>query len=671
MADLQMRRFQTRVLKSDGGNQVPAYGSGFQVYRQGATVKTTVQLQPGVSTRVYLFDSGRWEIPDRLLLNGDPAKPLDVDAWDLDGQWMDVVYRGSSTVTAQPGDRLVLVPWQKQVAAVSAPACIQPLHTAHVAVYNLGNVNIDDQLRVEASTTARLGVVAIDPNRLGMTLENQSASTVSLQVDQHLLKESDPLPLWLDTQGTTEFAARTLDVNGATAFHCMEDRFDVFFSDVPSSPPLMIDVPGGWIRTGVTWVNGRDYPNLQAALDACPTGGTLFIPAGDYIVPSGGLKITRQLALRGEPGTRLHAHARDFNQPVVWIDPGSNYLFRVELHCLTLRNAVPPPLGQKLSGNYGLRCDITEAGGKVTELLLDKVTVEDMGDDGIHLHGTDDGDRVFVFVALRDVMIGRCRGSAAFISGAYGVSCVGSYFNGSDECGVWAEFSEPAFYGCGFEGNCRSNDLPVLYRGQAYVRGCGISRFDGCHFENFATASQPVNRHGLTIEDSPCCVVSGCYFFNESELGEAHERGIYCTASGDNGPGVVATAFLPNAFHNVKTAIEIEAGYNEAKDCVVFPQRIHAGTGAMILPTGLAQNGLVTLGSKRCLDTEPVDPEHPETTGPQPVPLGLCVPAVAGSDFRPDPELLQDKHHGTVLFDHEIKRLIYWDGTSWRAIATA
>ncbi len=88
-----------------------------------------------------------------------------------------------------------------------------------------------------------------------------------------------------------------------------------------------------------------------------------------------------------------------------------------------------------------------------------------------------------------------------------------------------------------------------------------------------------------------------------------------------------------------------------------------------MLPMGLAQNGLVALGSARYLDTEPVIEDEPDS-GPKPVPLGLCVPAVADEHHRPDPTEHQGMHHGSLLFDHDLKRLIYWDGTAWRAIQT-
>lgn len=204
MAELQIRRFQTRVLKSDGtGRQVPASGSPFQAYRQGATASADVQILPLHTVRVEVYDTGRIHVDDQLLLNGDASKMLGVVDIDSNGTWMDLENQSVATINVLRGDRLVLM--------------------------------------------------------------------------------SNPPTLWLDAHGTTEFMTRTLDANGATAFHCAEERFDLAFSNVPSAPPFMADVPGGWARGDVSWVNAKDYATIQEAIDAVPSGGgTVFLPAGGY-----------------------------------------------------------------------------------------------------------------------------------------------------------------------------------------------------------------------------------------------------------------------------------------------------------------------------------------------------------------------------------------------------
>lgn len=205
MAELQMRRFQTRVLKSDGtGKQIPASGSGFQVYRQGAIARGDDVTIPALDTgHILVYDSGHIRVDDQLLLNGDPGKQLGVLAIDLNGRGMDVENQSTSAITIHAGDRLVLF--------------------------------------------------------------------------------SNLPKLWVDPQGTVEFTGRTLDSNGATAFFCAEERFDLVFSNVPSAPPILADLPGGWARGDATWVNAKDYATLQDAVDALPSsGGTVFLPTGGY-----------------------------------------------------------------------------------------------------------------------------------------------------------------------------------------------------------------------------------------------------------------------------------------------------------------------------------------------------------------------------------------------------
>ena len=78
MAEQQVRRFQTRVLKSDGtGKQIPASGSAFQVYRQGANARGDDVTIPALDTgHVLVHDSGRIRVDDLLRLNGDTGKQL-------------------------------------------------------------------------------------------------------------------------------------------------------------------------------------------------------------------------------------------------------------------------------------------------------------------------------------------------------------------------------------------------------------------------------------------------------------------------------------------------------------------------------------------------------------------------------------------------------------------
>jgi hypothetical protein len=420
---------------------------------------------------------------------------------------------------------------------------------------------------------------------------------------------------------------------------------------------LHVDAEAGLVPDP-SWVNARNYDSLQAAVDACPAGGTVFIPAGDYRVSQGGLVVSRPIAISGEPGTRLFPHCVAPNEPILKIDPLSSVLNNVQLRDLYLANDYRPP--NKYAGNYGIQCDVGSTGGKVTKLLLERVTVVNMGDDAIHLHALGTNDSYFVFATLRNVEAVLSRGMGLFASCAVGLSVYDSYFNSNADCGLRAGFCEISCLSCGFENNCTWPEINNFWSGQVYLRGCGSSRFEGCHWQNFTSGAQ-WNRRGIVIENSPGCTVANGVFYNATESGDPLARGIYCSYGGSEPGtgGVMGCVFYGNRFNNVRVAIEIDwvregppvEGF-PAHDCVIFPPIVDAGTGDVIAPWGKANSGLVVLG-RRIL------------SGGEGTSRGVALPAMEGTL----PPLSADEA-GYVVYDRSQERLAFWNGTQWKRVDT-
>jgi hypothetical protein len=304
-----------------------------------------------------------------------------------------------------------------------------------------------------------------------------------------------------------------------------------------------------------------------------------------------------------------------------------------------------------------------------------------MGDDGFHLHALGASDSFFVFVTLRDCAATLCRGRGVFVSYANLAQFYGCYFNGNSLNGARAENSEVAFFSCAFENNCTSDNSPGnlatldgILDGQATIQSCSMSRFDGCHFEDFSSdpdtqhgiLGHPVNKRAIAFLGSRAPIVAGCGFFNGAETANDDERGVYCTYGSNSagGKGVVAAAILPNTFDKVLNAVEVDAGHAgtdgtmAALDCAVFPQKVASGTGAMRLPTLLSDSGLVVLGYRRLAAGQ--DPE---------IMRGLRVPARehdAQVPFYPD---LTTNEAGYMLYDQTNGTLRIWDGVGWRRVA--
>jgi hypothetical protein len=399
-----------------------------------------------------------------------------------------------------------------------------------------------------------------------------------------------------------------------------------------------------------SWVDAARFPDLQSAVNACPAGGTLFIAAGRHTVPSGGLIVSKSIAIRGEPGTRLLPFAVARDQPIIRIDPGTHELTDVQLVDLTLIADVRPD--SLMPGNYGLVCNISQPGGKVSNLLLERVHVVNMGDDGIHLEGAGSGDRVFVFVTLRNAKATLCRGRGMYLRSGNLVSLYDCYFNGNDDCGVKADQSEVAFTGCAFEGNCRSPLVNWKWGGQVYLRTCILNRFDGCHWEQFASSLQPSNKRGLTIENSPGCTVSNSLFVNDREDPDPRARGIYCTFGGQS--GLMACVFMPNRFDNVRTAIEVDTtAAGAAEGCIVYPQFVSAGQrqSPVIAPLRAKLGEWSAQGAG-------VSPG-----------VAASVRGPASYTTATLPKLGSDDA-GTTAFDKTRGALVVWDGQRWKEVST-
>ena len=454
-------------------------------------------------------------------------------------------------------------------------------------------------------------------------------------------------------QGTSATSVNSDGDTGRATGYMRATRFDFIVSISGVANRLYQDMTTGHVHSTIEALDVP--PDLQEAVDACPDGGTGFIPSAGYTVPAGGRVLSRPMILRGEPGTKLFAHAADVNQPVIKIVPGGEVLSGLELHHLHLMNTDRPTSVK--SGNYGIQCDVPSDGSKIGHLVLEKVHISLMGDDGLHLHALGTNDSYIVFATMRNVWVESCRGHGAYIRVANMVSGYDCYFSGNDLCGVVLEEAESQFLGCAFENNCLSGDTNLMDEvasGQAYVLNSPISRFESCHWEDFATANQPINRRGLTIDGSPCCIVGGCRFVNSSEIedwpGHHRPRAIYCR-SGASGSGVMACTILPNRYRNCCVAIEIEPSSGAALDCIVHPQYVELGTGAVRLPVGVANNGLVVLGGKRA------------TGG---VTKGVAIPSVADSSARPAMETGADRAY--MLYDLDLSRIVYWDGEGWMTV---
>ena len=607
---------------------------------------------------------------DRLVLVGvswqDTADEESLVSATYDGTAMTLVASTSlcaiySLAGPPTGSKSIVVTWSGSnvkgavAAAISFTGVDQATPIASV-VAGTGN-----------STTASATASGLPSMIFSLIGVDCGSSTVSLTAGSGSIQQ------WADNAGSsgaltlTQGAGSTSSLTGSTramswTLGAARNWGLIAVSIRPKAGAAVIDQLGG-ATANLSFVDARNYADLQAAADDVAPGGTLFIPNGAYTVPSGGLIIRKAMTIQGEAGTQLFSFSNGSGQPVLVVEPGGQAIQNVTIRDLTLLNVIKPELISY--GNYGIHCYIPDDGSKLSRLVIERVSVQNMGDVGIWLDAVGGiHDSFIVFATLRDVSCveGRKHGLVASYTNL--LNCYGCYFAANDGNGARVDISEPAFYACAFESNCRSAatsdgdhdtdgllPLDPTFDAQLRITNSSISRVDGCHFETFNSEAQPVCKRAIVLLNSPCTIVSGCGFFNGSEAEGDTERGIYCSFSGDDeSPGVVACSILPNTFTQTKVAIEIDGG-SVAQDCVVFPQKITSGTGGMMLPTGVSDSGIVALGNRKLgssgLARGVLFPPHSATS---------AIPAIGVDEV------------GYVLLDTTNKALRIWDGHNWLTV---
>lgn len=170
----------------------------------------------------------------------------------------------------------------RQGATCRTGTTVTPAGVA-VTVFNRGRLAVNDTVQLGVDDTAYGLVTAVTDSTV--TVQSQTGGNWDIDVGERLLPTNDQPTIYSDEIGVTSIAnsTKTVDAAGEALFYCPETLFDYVVSGSGLTSQLVTDSPGGWVRGGSTWINAKDYPTIQAAVDAVPsTGGTVYIPAGTY-----------------------------------------------------------------------------------------------------------------------------------------------------------------------------------------------------------------------------------------------------------------------------------------------------------------------------------------------------------------------------------------------------
>jgi len=508
----------------------------------------------------------------------------------------------------------------KQGATVQTPVTIPASSSDVITVYNRGSIEVGDFLFLNAAPgTNSFEVTAVTDTTI--TATNVTAGSIALVADDRLVS-NDTVTIYSESSGTTSTTnPTTADANGYIKFYCPFEFFDYLVAGTGLTSRLFRDVAGGWTND---IVNAKVYTSLQAAVNDTPEGGTLYIPAGSYSVPSGGLLLQRTItvqgggpgSLNGVGGTTLNAFSAAANQPIIKIVPhyGSEpYVGNIKISALKLNGGTTT----SYTGSHGIQL-ITPTGTTYLHLNLDHLRIGTCGDDGIHVEGDDGAASAVMYLCIRDCEANYNRGDGLYIRNTTASAVYTSAFTYNQGRGVYVEGSGVAFHACTCENNCLSATLDATYDAQMRLYLVRPGAVTSCHFETYNTASQLSAKRGLVIQQCEGMVVQGCFFANGTDLPDP-VRGIFVSESVEG-----YCTIMPNYFWNTNVAVEVAPA---AKFVSVWPQQIAAGTTFMA---------------------------H----------AGIALPAVPTSNIITPPAASE----GQLVYDITLHTLKVWNGTAWKTV---
>jgi hypothetical protein len=443
----------------------------------------------------------------------------------------------------------------RQGATVSSAVTVPPLaeEDTVVNVVDAGSVSPQEIVAPITSLGNQLRVTQVI-SATQFTLFNPSQQPIMLQQGDRLVPSSLPT-VYADPAGQAAIGSSILTDpgTGRASAYVVQTRFD-FIVSIPGQPKrVYLDAQG--LPTTV-FRNAADFAGLQEALDLLPPeGGTVFLPAGQWRVPTGGLRVRKPVELYGERGTVLRPFNGSVNdEPVIVIDatglPSGAEISMVSIHDLAIVNDTP--LQARLPNSHGIETR-SAATTKVTNLDISNVTIVGMGGDGIHIVGANGGAGAVVFARLRAIQSISNQGCGYVIKAATVVVCESCYANANGLHGYLIHEAGASPLGCGAENNCLSGvDADGFYSySEQYGAQVRLKTAYPCvvmnpHIENFSTEGH-YSRRGLILENSPGCQIIGGLFVNGAEAITGRAIWIMNGCAG----AVVAGATFSGSYENV------------------------------------------------------------------------------------------------------------------------
>lgn len=379
----------------------------------------------------------------------------------------------------------------KQGATVSTTGPLSIATGTAVAVYDTGRLKATDTValwRLNGSgiwtrITTGTATVASKVSQTSITLTIATGS-LSVQRGDRLVPTSNRPTVYDEPSGTHAITASPTplcDTTGRLIAFVAQPLVDVVVGDGVTGTPAISevldpDVPTDRIE-GSPWVDASMYESIQDAINALPSGGTVFIPAGTWQITAAINIAVNDLRLLGEHHRTTIIKATT-NNPTFHLLTVAGGVGGTQIECLTFDGRATG------AANYDCIQIVNPGSAPQYNTIIDRCAFQNVQRNAIRAIGCFD-------TMVRDCAIFDTYGAGVFLDAV-----------GSDNC--------THFY-------MYNSEFSAIDLGHANVPAVKIdhslgAQFMSCRFESCAGGTTAVSANGIHAKNSFGTVIQGCHF---------------------------------------------------------------------------------------------------------------------------------------------------------------
>ena len=410
---------------------------------------------------------------------------------------------------------------------------------------------------IAGNATPTCSVDSVDtttsPQYSEIVLDSDSNGAMAFSDNERMVIIDNGPTLYDESSGISPLGAMTTAADGYAECYVRERFVDVKLSGGGITTRMLYNEESGSTHQGAR-LNVQDFTTPQAAVDACPAGGTVYFPAGQYEIANP-LTLTRSIHIQGDGrgngttirGTNAASHL------ISCTTDGTRY---IHISDLKLSGATTA------TAQNGINLVASSGANRITYPRFERLFIEECGNHGIYLQDVD-------YPLFLDCFIENNNADGIRVNAAAWVKGIHVYCNNNEKFGVRVLGSLGFWWnGVGCQDNQISGAADTL-EPQMYITDSHAVLIEDSDFEEF---NKTTSKTALTIQACNGVTIQNNFFYSTTATGTT---GIYLHASND---GVYIG---PNAFQSVATCIvygNVAQVTTITKNAFIAPQAFISGT---------------------------------------------------------------------------------------------